>query len=164
MVDAVRSHAPGFIFTTALPPAIAAAATAAIIHLKTSGKERASQRRAVAATKAALREAGLPVMATETHIVPVMVGDPDLCKQASEFLLDRHGIYIQPINYPTVARGTERLRITPTPAHNVQLIGQLAEAMVSVWHELDLPFGSDHSEHVLQPWNLGIQSPSAPAH
>jgi 5-aminolevulinate synthase len=164
MVDAVRSHAPGFIFTTALPPAIAAAATAAIIHLKTSGKERASQRCAVAATKAALREAGLPVMATETHIVPVMVGDPDLCKQASEFLLDRHGIYIQPINYPTVARGTERLRITPTPAHNVQLIGQLAEAMVSVWHELDLPFGSDHSEHVLQPWNLGIQSPSAPAH
>jgi 5-aminolevulinate synthase len=148
MVDAVRSHAPGFIFTTALPPAIAAAATAAIVHLKTSGKERAGQRRAVAATKAALRDAGLPVMVTETHIVPVMVGDPDLCKQASDLLLDRHGIYIQPINYPTVARGTERLRITPIPVHDVRLIAQLAEAMVSVWHELDLPLGSDLSERI----------------
>ncbi len=101
-VDAVRSHAPGFIFTTALPPAVAAAATASIAHLKTSGAERAGQRAAVAATKAALRQAGLPVLATETHIVPVMVGDPELCKQASDLLLERHGIYIQPINYPTV--------------------------------------------------------------
>ena len=154
IVDAVRSHAPGFIFTTALPPAIAAAATAAIVHLKTSGKERAGQRRAVAATKAALREAGLPVMATETHIVPVMVGDADLCKQASDLLLDRHGIYIQPINYPTVTRGTERLRITPTPGHDVRLIGQLAEAMVSVWHELDLPLGNDYPERMPQLWNV----------
>jgi 5-aminolevulinate synthase len=155
IVDAVRSHAPGFIFTTALPPAIAAAATAAIVHLKTSGAERAGQRRAVAATKAALREAGLPVMATETHIVPVMVRDPDICKKASDLLLERHGIYIQPINYPTVARGTERLRITPTPGHDARLIGQLAEAMVSVWHELDLPLGSDHPEQMLRLWNLG---------
>jgi 5-aminolevulinate synthase len=162
MVDAVRSYAPGFIFTTALPPAIAAAATAAIVHLKTSGQERAGQRRAVAATKAALREAGLPIMATETHIVPVMVGDPDLCKQASDLLLDRHGIYIQPINHPTVARGTERLRITPTPAHDDRLIGQLAEAMVSVWRELDLPLGNYHSEQILQLWNLGLPSASAP--
>jgi 5-aminolevulinate synthase len=141
VVDAVRSHAPGFIFTTALPPAVAAAATASIAHLKTSGVERAGQRAAVAATKAALRKAGLPVLATETHIVPVMIGDPDLCKQASDILLDRHGIYIQPINYPTVARGTERLRITPTPAHDIRLIQQLADAMVSVWQELDLPLG-----------------------
>ena len=148
MVDAVRSHAPGFIFTTALPPAIAAAAAAAIVHLKTSATERAAQRRAVAATKAALREAGLPVMATETHIVPVMVGDPELCKQASDLLLDRHGIYVQPINYPTVPRGTERLRITPTPAHDVRLIAQLAGAMVSVWHELDLPLGNDYPEQM----------------
>jgi 5-aminolevulinate synthase len=150
VADAVRSHAPGFIFTTALPPAIAAAATAAIVHLKTSGKERAGQRRAVAATKAGMREAGLPVMATETHIVPVMVGDPDLCKQASDLLLDRHGIYIQPINYPTVPHGAERLRITPTPAHNVRLIRQLVEAMVSVWHELDLPLGGGRPQQVLQ--------------
>jgi len=144
VVDAVRSHAPGFIFTTALPPAVAAAATASIAHLKTSGAERAGQRAAVAATKAALREAGLPVLATETHIVPVMVGDPDLCKQASDLLLGQHGIYIQPINYPTVSRGTERLRITPTPAHDSGLIGQLADAMVAVWRQLGLPLGSDY--------------------
>src|SRR6266481_5843754 len=144
VVDAVRSHAPGFIFTTALPPAIAAATTASIAHLKTSGAERAGQRAAVAATKAALRAAGLPVMPTETHIVPVMVGDPDLCKQASDLLLEEHGIYIQPINYPTVARGTERLQITPTPAHDARLIGQLADALVAVWQELDLPRAGDY--------------------
>src|SRR6202051_3132107 len=143
VVDAVRSHAPGFIFTTALPPAVAAAATASIAHLKTSGTERAGQRAAVAATKAALREAGLPVLATQTHIVPVMVGDPNLCKQASDLLLDRHGVYIQPINYPTVPRGTERLRITPTPAHDVRLIRQLSDALLAVWQELDLPLRSD---------------------
>jgi 5-aminolevulinate synthase len=142
-VDAVRSHAPGFIFTTALPPAVAAAAAASIAHLKTSGTERAAQRVAVTATKAALQKARLPVLATETHIVPVMVGNPDLCKQASDLLLERHGIYIQPINYPTVARGTERLRITPTPAHDARLIQQLADALVSVWQELDLPLGID---------------------
>jgi len=145
VVDAVRSHAPGFIFTTALPPAIAAAATAAIAHLKTSGMERSGQRAAVAATKAALQKAGLPVMTTETHIVPVMVRDADLCKRASDLLLELHGIYIQPINYPTVARGTERLRITPTPAHDIRLIRQLADAMVAVWQELDLPLGNEVS-------------------
>src|SRR6201987_5750223 len=107
VVDAVRSHAPGFIFTTALPPAVAAAAAASIAHLKASDVERRDQRAAVAATKAALIRAGLPVMPTETHIVPVMVGDPELCKRASDMLLDRHGVYIQPINYPTVPRGTE---------------------------------------------------------
>jgi 5-aminolevulinate synthase len=161
IVDAVRSHAPGFIFTTALPPAIAAAATTAIAHLKTSDTERAGQRHAVAATKAALRDAGLPVMATETHIVPVMVGDAELCKQASDLLLDRHGIYIQPINYPTVARGAERLRITPTPAHDLRLIGKLAEAMVSVWHELDLPLGSDYLEQMPQQGSSGAPWPVA---
>jgi 5-aminolevulinate synthase len=144
VVDAVRSHAPGFIFTTALPPSVAAAATASIAHLKTSGAERAGQRAAVTATKAALREAGLPVLATETHIVPVMICDPDLCKQASDVLLHRHGIYIQPINYPTVARGTERLRITPTPAHDVRLIRELVDAMVAVWRELKLPLAGDY--------------------
>jgi 5-aminolevulinate synthase len=140
VVDAVRSHAPGFIFTTALPPAVAAAATASIAHLKTSGVERAAQRAAVAATKAVLRQAGLPA---DTHIVPVMVGDAELCKQASDLLLERHGVYIQPINYPTVPRGTERLRITPTPMHTQRLIRQLAVAMASVWQELGLPLGRD---------------------
>jgi 5-aminolevulinate synthase len=144
IVDAVRSHAPGFIFTTALPPPVAAAATASIAHLKRSGAERARQRAAVATTRLALQNAGLPVLATETHIVPIMVGDPDLCKRASDLLLDRHGIYIQPINYPTVPRGTERLRITPTPAHNVGLIRPLTDAMVSVWQELGLPIGRDY--------------------
>jgi 5-aminolevulinate synthase len=144
VVDAVRSHAPGFIFTTALPPAVAAAATASIAHLKTSSTERAAQRAAVAATKAALRVAGLPVLDTDTHIVPVMIGDPDKCKQASDLLLHRHGIYIQPINYPTVPRGTERLRITPTPAHDLRLIRQLADAMVSVWQELGIALGRYH--------------------
>ena len=149
VVDAVRCHASGFIFTTALPPAIAAAATASIAHLKTSCTERAAQRVSVAATKAALREAGLPMLASETHIIPVMVGDPEKCKQASDLLLGRHGIYIQPINYPTVPRGTERLRITPTPAHDLRLIRELADAMVSVWHELGLDFGEYHepSDH-----------------
>ena len=144
VVDAVRSHAPGFIFTTALPPAVAAATTASIAHLKKSDAERTGQRAAVAVTKAALREAGLPLLATETHIVPVTVGDPDLCKQASDLLLEEHGIYIQPINYPTVARDTERLRITPTPAHDARLIGQLADALVAVWQELDLPRAGDY--------------------
>jgi 5-aminolevulinate synthase len=144
VIDAVRSHAPGFIFTTALPPAVAAAATASIAHLKTSHEERAGQRTAVAATKSVLRRAGLPVMTTETHIVPVMVGNPDLCKQASDLLLERHGIYIQPINYPTVPRGTERLRITPTPAHDGRLIEQLADAMASVWLQLGLALGQDY--------------------
>jgi 5-aminolevulinate synthase len=144
VVDAVRSHAPGFIFTTALPPPVAAAATASIAHLKVSGAERARQRAAVATTRLALQNAGLPVLATDTHIIPVMVGDPDLCKRASDLLLGRHGIYIQPINYPTVAKGTERLRITPTPAHDVGLIRQLTNAMVSVWQELDLPLRREY--------------------
>jgi len=144
VVDAVRSHAPGFIFTTALPPAIAAATTVSIAHLKTSGAERAVQRAAVAATKAALRQVGLPLLPTDTHIVPVVIGDSHLCKQASDLQLDEHGIYIQPINYPTVARGTERLRITPTPAHDIRLIGQLADALSAVWRKLDLPLGADY--------------------
>jgi 5-aminolevulinate synthase len=144
VIDAVRSHAPGFIFTTALPPAVAAAATASIAHLKASHCERVAQRMSVAATKSALRKAGLPVMPTETHIVPVMVGDPELCRQASDLLLDQCGIYIQPINYPTVPKGTERLRITPTPAHDARLVEQLADSMVWVWRQLGLPLTKRH--------------------
>ncbi len=139
IVDAVRSYAPGFIFTTALPPAIAAAALTSIRHLKGSGAEREAQQRNVAATKRGLAAAGLPVMASTTHIVPVMVGDADLVKQASDLLLAEHAIYIQPINYPTVPRGQERLRITPTPFHDGVLIGQLTAALSAVWEKLGLP-------------------------
>jgi 5-aminolevulinate synthase len=139
MIDAVRSYAPGFIFTTALPPAVCAAATAAIRHLKISQWERDRHQNRAARTKAVLAAAGLPVMTSPTHIVPVFVGDPDLCKQASDLLLSDHGIYIQPINYPTVPKGKERLRITPSPYHDDGLIDRLAEAMVDVWHKLGLP-------------------------
>ena len=139
LIDAVRSYAPGFIFTTALPPPVAAAATAAIRHLKTSQWERQRHQERAARTKAVLTAARLPVMASPTHIVPVYVGDPELCKTASDLLLCDHGIYIQPINYPTVLKGTERLRITPNPYHDDALIDALAEAMVEVWGRLDLP-------------------------
>jgi len=139
LIDAVRSYASGFIFTTALPPAVCAAATAAIRHLKVSDWERERHQNRAGRTKAVLTAAGLPIIENETHIVPVFVGDPERCKQASDLLLERHGIYIQPINYPTVAKGTERLRITPSPYHDDTLIDELAEAIVDVWGELGLP-------------------------
>jgi 5-aminolevulinate synthase len=139
VIDAVRSYAPGFIFTTALPPAVCAAATAAIRHLKASQWERDRHQDRAARVKAVLNAAGLPVMPNETHIVPVMVGNPEKCKEASDLLLTEHGIYIQPINYPTVPHGTERLRITPTPYHDDALIDALAEALVDVWGRLGLP-------------------------
>jgi 5-aminolevulinate synthase len=138
LIDAVRSYAPGFIFTTALPPPICAAATAAIRHLKASNWEREWHHERVARVKAVLNAAALPVMPSETHIVPVLVGDPEKCKAASDLLLTEHGIYIQPINYPTVPRGTERLRITPSPYHNDALVDALAEALVDVWTRLQL--------------------------
>jgi 5-aminolevulinate synthase len=139
VMDAIRSFAPGFIFTTALPPAVAAAATASIRHLKASDAERQKHQRQVARTKAVLAGAGLPLMETATHIVPVMVGNAEACKAASDRLLDRHGIYIQPINYPTVPRGTERLRITPGPLHTDAHIEALAAALTEVWMALKLP-------------------------
>ena len=141
IIDAVRSYAPEFIFTTALPPALCAAARASIDHLKTSGTERAQHQAQVQRTKDMLAGAGLPVMPTATHIVPLMVGDARLCKAASDMLLDRHNIYIQPINYPTVPKGTERLRITPTPLHNEAMITELRDALVAVWASLELPRG-----------------------
>jgi 5-aminolevulinate synthase len=137
--DAVRSYAPGFIFTTALPPAICAAAAAAIRHLKSSSFERERHQERAARVKAVLISAGLPVMASDTHIVPVFVGEPEKCKAATDLLLAEHGIYIQPINYPTVPKGTERLRITPSPYHEDALIDALAEALVEVWEKLGLP-------------------------
>ena len=139
-IDAVRSFAPGFIFTTALPPPVAAAATASIRHLKSSSWEREGLQAQARKTKAALARAGLPMMASETHIVPVMVGEAGLCKAASDLLLAEHGIYLQPINEPTVPKGSERLRVTPTPFHDDQLIAQLADALVKTWKALDLPF------------------------
>src|SRR5271168_93885 len=140
LIDAVRSYAPGFIFTTALPPPVCAAATAAIRHLKTSHWERERHQDRAARTKALLAAAQLPVMTSPTHIVPVYVGDPERCKAGSDLLLSDHGIYIQPINYPTVPKGTERLRITPSPYHEDALIDALAEALVDVWQKLGLPF------------------------
>jgi 5-aminolevulinate synthase len=142
IIDAVRSYAPGFIFTTALPPPVAAAATAAIRHLKASQWERERHQERAARTKAVLAAARLPVMRSPTHIVPVFVGDPERCKQASDLLLAEHGIYIQPINYPTVPKGTERLRITPSPYHDDALMNTLAEALVDVWQRLDLPLNA----------------------
>jgi 5-aminolevulinate synthase len=139
LIDAVRSYAPGFIFTTALPPAICAAAAAAIRHLKTSSFERERHQDRAARVKAVLNAAGLPVMPSDTHIVPVLVGDPEKCKEATDLLLEEHGIYIQPINYPTVPKGAERLRITPSPYHVDALIDALAEALVDVWGRLNLP-------------------------
>ena len=140
LIDAVRSYAPGFIFTTALPPAVCAAATAAIRHLKNSQWERDRHQDRAARTKAVLAAAALPVMSSPTHIVPVFVGDPELCKEASDLLLAEHGIYIQPINYPTVPKGAERLRLTPSPYHDDGLIDDLSEALVEVWQKLGLPF------------------------
>ncbi len=139
IVDAVRSYAPEFIFTTALPPALCAAARASIEHLKASSAERQQHQKQVRTTRDVLSGAGLPVMQNDTHIVPLIIGDARLCKAASDMLLERHNIYIQPINYPTVPKGTERLRITPTPLHTDAMIGTLKDALLNVWASLELP-------------------------
>jgi 5-aminolevulinate synthase len=138
LCDFVRSFASGFIFTSALPPAIAAAATASIRHLKSSSVERQRHQATVAAVRRRLTAAGIPHMHNASHIVPVMVGDPVLCKQISDELLNRYAIYVQPINYPTVPRGTERLRITPSPLHSEADIDHLVESLSAIWEELRL--------------------------
>jgi len=139
LCDFVRSFASGFIFTTALPPSVAAGAVASIQHLKTSGRERRLQQMRVAQVRQRLSELGLPHKPNPSHIVPVMVGDAALCKRVCDMLLDRHDIYVQPINYPTVPVGTERLRITPSPMHSDADIDHLIAALDSIWTELDLP-------------------------
>jgi len=131
--DAIRSYASGFIFTTSLAPAIAAGALASIRHLKTSDAERRTHQERAATLKARLGDAGLPVMDNPSHIVPVMVGDPVHCKAVTDALLDHYGIYVQPINYPTVPRGTERIRLTPGPLHNDALMDHLVNSLTELW-------------------------------
>jgi len=133
LVDFVRSFSSGFIFTTALPPAVAAAATTSIRHLKASGEERSRQKANVAKVRARLDRAGIPHMANESHIIPVMIGDPVKCRMISDILMQDWGIYVQPINYPTVPKGTERLRITPGPHHSDADIDRLIAALTALW-------------------------------
>jgi 5-aminolevulinate synthase len=138
LCDFIRSFASGFIFTTALPPAVAAGACASIRHLKASSMERERHQDRVAHTRRRLEAAGIPCMANDSHIIPVMVGDPVKCKMISDWLLERSGIYIQPINYPTVPRGTERLRITPSPLHTDADIDRLVTALSDLWQQCAL--------------------------
>jgi 5-aminolevulinate synthase len=138
LVDFVRSFASAFIFTTALPPAVAAGALASVRHLKESHEERSRQQACVAELKRRLSAVALPVMPSASHIVPVLVGDPVRCKQITDLLLARHAIYVQPINYPTVPRGTERLRLTPGPLHSADDIERLVAALSEIWSELAL--------------------------
>jgi len=133
IVDAIRSYADGFIFTTSLPPALAAGACASIRYLKEHNEVREAHQARAAALKARLAKAGLPVMPSVSHIVPVMVGNAVHCKMISDILLSDHGIYVQPINYPTVPRGTERLRFTPSPAHTDEMMEVLAQALEALW-------------------------------
>jgi 5-aminolevulinate synthase len=136
--DFIRSFASGFIFTTSLPPAVAAGSLTSIRHLKASSQERERHQDRVARLRSRLDQAGVAHLDNPSHIVPVMVCDPVLCKQISDVLIDRYGIYVQPINYPTVPRGTERLRITPSPHHTDADIEHLVQALVEIWAEVGL--------------------------
>ncbi|MBV8282497.1 MAG: 5-aminolevulinate synthase, partial [Candidatus Eremiobacteraeota bacterium] len=138
MVDAIRSYAPGFIFTTALPPAIAAAALASVRHVQSHPELRHRQAERADRLKRRLANLRLPVVSTPSHIVPIIVGDSAVCTQVGQMLLSDHAIYAQPINYPTVPRGSERLRLTPSPVHTDKMIENLAESLASVWERLQI--------------------------
>jgi len=138
LCDFVRSFASGFIFTTSLPPAVAAGALASVSHLRASRAERDSHQERAATLKRRLTEAGLPVMPSQSHIVPVLVGDPVACRAVTDRLMERYGLYVQPINYPTVPRGTERLRLTPTPLHSDADMDYLVMALSEIWQAMDL--------------------------
>jgi 5-aminolevulinate synthase len=138
IVDVIRSYAPGFIFTTSLSPVLVAGVLASVRHLKASSEERDAQQAAAKYLKNSFASAGLPVMDTTTHIVPLMIGDPVRAKKVSDILLAEYGVYVQPINYPTVPRGTERLRFTPGPAHTTEMMDELTEALVEIWSRMAL--------------------------
>ena len=138
IVDVIRSYAPGFIFTTSLSPVMVAGALASVRHLKSSAEERDAQQAAAAMLKSLFSDAGLPVMPSTTHIVPLRIGDPVKAKRISDILLAEYGVYVQPINYPTVPRGTERLRFTPGPTHSVEMMRELTGALVEIWGRMEL--------------------------
>jgi 5-aminolevulinate synthase len=138
IIDCIRSYAPGFIFTTSLSPVLVAGALASVRHLKVSGDERAAQQAGAAMLKRKFRDAGLPVMDSVTHIVPLLVGCPLKAKNISDILLAEYGLYVQPINFPTVPRGTERLRFTPGPTHSETMMAELTTALVEIWDRLEL--------------------------
>ena len=138
IIDVIRSYAPGFIFTTSLSPVLVAGALASVRHLKASSAEREGQQQAATTLKAMMRDAGLPVMDSTTHIVPLMIGDPVKAKRASDILLAEYGVYVQPINYPTVPRGTERLRFTPGPSHTPEMMQELVDALVEIWSRMEM--------------------------
>ena len=138
LVDTVRSFASGFIFTTSIPPSIAAGAIQSVQHLKRNNIERLKHKEAVKNLKIKLKKIRIPVIENNSHIVPILVGNPELCKKASDLLLKEYKIYVQPINYPTVPRGTERLRVTPTPLHNTSMIDYFVDSIGKVWSNLDL--------------------------
>ncbi len=138
LCDFVRSFASGFIFTTSLPPAVAAGALASVAHLRASQAERNAHQERAATLKRRLTEAGLPVMPSQSHIVPILVGDPVACRAVTDRLMEQYGIYVQPINYPTVPRGTERLRLTPTPLHSDAEMDRLIAALGEIWQAMNL--------------------------
>jgi 5-aminolevulinate synthase len=138
IIDVIRSYAPGFIFTTSLSPVLVAGVLASVRHLKASSEERTAQHANAAMLKTLFADAGLPVMVSNTHIVPLMVGDPVKAKKISDILLAEYGVYVQPINYPTVPRGTERLRFTPGPQHTEAMMRDLTSALIEIWGRMDI--------------------------